>query len=95
MTTPAAPRATPAPHVLSAHLDGESVLLDLEAKRYFRLNDSAAVIWRAIEHGEKEDAIVATLLAEFDVPELDARTSVQAMLGELRARKLVRAGDGA
>jgi hypothetical protein len=85
----------PAPHVLSAHLGEESVLLDLEAKRYFRLNESAAVIWRAIEHGVHEDAIVARLVAEFEVAERDARDAVSALVGELRARKLVRARDGA
>ena len=33
--------------VLAAHLPGEAVLLDMETKNYFRLNETAAWIWRS------------------------------------------------
>ncbi len=49
--------------VLAAHLGDEAVLLDLSAKRYYRLNESAAVVFRALEEGEGRASAVDALLA--------------------------------
>ena len=34
------------PDVLVAHLQGEAVILHMDTKRYYRLNDTAACIWK-------------------------------------------------
>lgn len=40
---------TPSPDVLTANLQGESVLLDMHSKDYYRLNETAACVWRRLE----------------------------------------------
>jgi hypothetical protein len=75
--------------VLAAHLGDEAVLLDLNAKRYYRLNESAAVVFRALEEGEGRDGAIRRLIAAFEVSESDAASAVDALLADLAARKLV------
>jgi hypothetical protein len=75
--------------VLAAHLGDEAVLLDLNAKRYYRLNESAASVFKALESGEGRNGAIARLLAEFDVDEAEATRAVDAVLGDLAARGLV------
>jgi hypothetical protein len=75
--------------VLAAHLGDEAVLLDLSAKRYYRLNESAAVAFRALEEGEGRDGAIRRLTATFDVDESDAASAVDALLADLAARGLV------
>ena len=77
------------PEVLAAHLGDEAVLLDLSGKRYYRLNETAAVVFRALEAGEGRAGAIAQLLAEFDVREEDATTAVDKLLADLAARGLV------
>src|SRR5262249_34144919 len=52
----------PSPNVLAAHLGDESVLLDLDTKHYFRLNETAAVAWRALEHSLSIEGIIRALV---------------------------------
>jgi len=75
--------------VLAAHLGDEAVLLDLSAKRYYRLNESATVVFRALEEGEGRDGAIRRLIATFDVGESDAASAVDALLADLAARGLV------
>jgi hypothetical protein len=80
---------TIAPDVLAAHLGDEAVLLDLNAKRYYRLNESAAVVFRALEEGEGRDGAIRRLIAAFDVGATDAASAVDALLADLSSRRLV------
>lgn len=75
--------------VLAAHLGDEAVLLDLSGKRYYRLNESAAVVFRALEEGEGRDGAIRRLTATFEVGESDAASAVDALLADLAARGLV------
>ena len=75
--------------VLAAHLGDEAVLLDLNAKRYYRLNESAAAVFRALEDGEGRDGAIRRLIAAFEVSESDATTAVDSLLADLAARGLV------
>lgn len=75
--------------VLAAHLGDEAVLLDLNGKRYYRLNESAAVVFRALEDGEGRDGAIRRLVAAFDVSESNASSAVDALLADLAARGLV------
>ena len=75
--------------VLAAHLGDEAVLLDLSGKRYYRLNESAAVIFRALEEGEGREGAIRRLISTFDVSESDASSAVDALLADLATRGLV------
>jgi Coenzyme PQQ synthesis protein D (PqqD) len=76
--------------VLAAHLGDEAVLLELSARRYYRLNESAAVAFKALERGEGRSGAIHGLLARFDVEEVQAARAVDALLVDLAARGLVR-----
>ena len=75
--------------VLAAHLEGEAVLLDLETKRYYRLNATAARIWKGLEQSLEPPQIVEVLVDEFEVDAATARAEMQRELAELRTRGLV------
>jgi len=81
------------PEVLAAHLGDEAVLLDLNGKRYYRLNETAAVVFKALEAGEGRSGAIAQLLAAFEVSEADATSAVDVLLADLAARGLVIPGD--
>ena len=83
----------PTPDVLAAHLADEAVLLDLGSKRYYRLNGSAAVIYRALEEGLGRDGAIKRVLEAFEVDEPTASEAVDAMLRDLAERKLVEMPD--
>jgi hypothetical protein len=76
--------------VLAAHLGNEAVLLDLNAKRYYKLNATAASVFKALESGEGRDGAIRRLLAEFEVDDSEATRAVDDLLGDLAARGLVR-----
>jgi hypothetical protein len=76
--------------VLAAHLGREAVLLDLSAKRYYRLNETAAVVFRALESGEGRSGAIRQLTADFEVAEDEAASAVDGLLADLAERGLVR-----
>ena len=75
--------------VMTAHLAGEAVLLHTGTKAYFKLNDTAAELWKGIEAGEDVDGVVARLTAAFEVDATTARTEVLRVLSELEVRGLL------
>ncbi len=85
---------TPSPSVLAAHLDMESVLLEMKRRRYFRLNETGQAIWRALEAGKSGAAVVAELVAAFDVDEATAAGEVERFLAELARAGLLEAQNG-
>lgn len=89
MTASNEPKMTPSPDVLTAHLEGEAVLLDMETKRYYRLNDTAAAIWRGLEKGLTRTELRESLLQEYEIdgPALDA--ALDRMMAAFEERRLV------
>ena len=75
--------------VLAAHLEGEAVLLDLKTKHYFRLNRTAARIWKGLEQSLEPPQIVDALCDEFAVDAATARAEVEHALEDLRTRGLL------
>ncbi|MBI4503732.1 MAG: PqqD family protein [Gemmatimonadetes bacterium] len=75
--------------VLVAHLEGEAVLLHMDTKRYYRLNDTAARIWKGLERREGIPAIVAALCAEFAVDPQLAQREVDQMILDLMTNGLL------
>jgi hypothetical protein len=75
--------------VLAAHLEAESVLLEMKRKRYFRLNETGQAIWRALEAGRPRDALVAELVQAFEVDDVTARAEVDRFIAELTAAGLL------
>jgi hypothetical protein len=70
------------PDVLAAHLSGEAVLLDLRDKNYYRLNETAAAVWRSIEAGLADGEIVARVAVDFDVSQSDSAAGIERVIAE-------------
>ncbi|HEY0152319.1 MAG TPA: PqqD family protein [Longimicrobium sp.] len=75
--------------VLTAHLEGEAVLLHMDTKNYFRLNATAALLWKGMERGLEREQLLDSLLAEFEVDRPTAAAELDRLLGELAERGLV------
>jgi hypothetical protein len=90
------PKSTPAvpAEVLAAHLEGEAVLLHMESKSYFRLNETAARVFRGLERGLARDAIVDDLCSAYEVGRDEAESAVDTLLADLAARGLVTPSGG-
>ena len=78
--------------VLTAHLEGEAVLLHMDTKNYFRLNATAAVLWKGMERGMDRDALLDELLAQFDVDRPTAAAELDRLVADLSERGLLVAG---
>lgn len=80
------------PDVLSAHLDGEGVLLHLGSKRYFRLNASASLVWQGVQRGLGAAAIARELAAVYDVSAGEAEREVGRLLETMHRLALLTGG---
>ncbi|HXQ27668.1 MAG TPA: PqqD family protein [Gemmatimonadales bacterium] len=83
------PAATISDGVMVAHLEGEAILLDLDGKRYYRLNVTAQRVWKGLEDRRSVEEIVGLLVAEFEVDRATAAAETTRILEDLRTRGLV------
>src|SRR5271157_4809338 len=80
---PFANRVVVPKHVLVRHLDGESVMLNLETEKYFGLDATGTRMWQLVTAAPSVDAAYVQLLEEFEVePEL-LRTHLTELLSRL------------
>ena len=81
----------PQEHIVSTDFDGgEGVLVDLNSKRYYQLNESAMLVWRCIERKLSTDEIVGEMTRVFDVTPEHAARSLEQLLHSLHSHKLIR-----
>ena len=87
--------ATPIPqdHVIFTDLDGvEGVLVDLNTKKYYQLNETATLVWRRLEKRMSIDNIVKEMTELYDVSPIHAQSSLENLLRRLYTQKLVQPG---
>ena len=78
------------PQVVATPFDnGEGVLIDLQGKQYFQLNETGWLIWQRLTDGHSSAQIVAALVAEYEVSEAQAQASVQRLRADLEQRELL------
>jgi hypothetical protein len=81
---------SPQGHVVFTEFEGdEGVLVDLNSKRYYTLNETATLVWRALEKGLSKEEIVGQLTAAYDVTPEHAAASIDALVNSLRSHKLL------
>jgi hypothetical protein len=68
----------------------DSILMDVEGKRYHRLNETAAFIWKALEENLSDAEITEALVRDFDVTPEMAADSVKRFVDALSQRGLIR-----
>jgi hypothetical protein len=81
----------PQEHVVFTEFDGgEGVLVDLNTKKYFQLNETAVVVWRGLEERLSLEEIVGRITTAYEVDDEHATQSVGRALENLRNLGLVR-----
>ena len=80
----------PGKHVVVTDFDGgEGILVDLNTKKYYQLNETAMVVWKGLEKGKSMNEIVADITATYDVAPDKANVSVQRIVDNFQSYKLV------
>jgi len=80
----------PYEHVIFTDLDGlEGVLVDLNTKKYYQLNETASLIWRGLEKRLDVDSIAIEMTKHYDVTMAHAVSSIEAALRQFDAQRLV------
>lgn len=72
--------------------DGSAVLLHLETKYYFSLNDTGCFLWRILEkeEGASEQELIDELIKAYDVDEGRAKQDVTEFIGNLSQQGLIK-----
>jgi hypothetical protein len=71
--------------------EGEGILVDLNTKKYYQLNETAKLIWKSLEQGKSLGEIVEEVIASYEVTPDHAARSVQRTLDSFQSYKLVSA----
>ncbi|HXY00124.1 MAG TPA: PqqD family protein [Candidatus Limnocylindrales bacterium] len=83
-------RAVVPPHVLIRHMDGESVLLNLDSEIYFGLDTMGTRMWHLVTNSPNIEAAHGILAEEFEIePEL-LRHDLMTLMGQLVHHGLVK-----
>ena len=75
--------------VLAAHLAGEAVLLNLHDKSYYRLNETAALIWASLEKGDSRDEVLEQLLATYEGERNQMAHELDQVIEDFKSRRLL------
>ncbi len=85
---------TPASQVVCTVLDEhEAVLLHLETKHYYVLNETGTLIWECLQKGEPLHVIAAALAQEYHIDKDEALQDVVQFLDMLSQEHLVERKD--
>src|SRR5262245_18484159 len=76
----------PHEHVIATEFEGgEGVLIDIQAKRYYQLNETAMLVWRGLERNRPLTEIAGELMKDYEVGAEHALASVGRLLAELQS----------
>lgn len=83
---------TPGKHVVVTDFDGgEGILVDLNTKKYYQLNETAMVVWKALEQGKSVGEIADDITANYEIALENATRSVERILDNFQTYKLLTA----
>lgn len=81
--------------LMSAAVGDELLMMDTAQGKYFNLNSVGSRIWELLAAPTTVEALVGTLVAEYEVDDATARQETQRFLAELRQRGLLAVGNAA
>ena len=82
----------PAKHVVATDFDGgEGILVDLNTKKYYQLNETAMLVWRGLERGKSTHEIAAEITSNYEVELDQATVSVERIIDNFQTYKLLSA----
>ena len=77
------------PFVISAEFEDSVVIVNLNSKRYYMLNDTAAFIWREITADKSESEIIEKMSVEYDATRDQIAASVRRLFEGFTRAELV------
>jgi len=81
----------PSEHVVFTDLDGlEGILVDLNTKKYYQLNETASLVWRGLEKRLPLSLIANEIVARYDVTLERATSSIETAVRHFEMQKLLR-----
>ena len=85
----------PHAHVIFTDLDGrEGILVDLNTKQYYQLNETASLVWRGLAKGLSVTDIAREITELYDVTMDHAQSSVETAVGHFIASDLLTSKPG-
>ncbi len=76
-------------NLVSAPVDDELVMADIDAGKYYGLNDIAAAIWQNLEQEISVEALCRKLCESFEVSAERCAADVMALLKQLARKNLI------
>jgi len=84
------PNPAPCDHVVFTDFDGvEGILVDLNTKKYYQLNETAMMIWKGLEKGLPSNVIAAKIAESYDITSEDALQNIEKAIKEFETYKLI------
>ena len=78
-------------HIVFTEFDGsEGILVDLNTKKYYQINETAMLIWKGLEKGLPATEIAAQLTAAYEVTPEAALQNVEQAVKSFQTYQLVR-----
>ena len=85
---------TVSPRQISSAMGAEQAILQLDSGKYFGLNPVGSRVWQLAAEPRKVSDILATLLAEYEVPAERCRADLLAVLRQLQTAGLIDVRNG-
>ena len=83
---------SPGKHVVATDFDGgEGILVDLNTKKYYQLNETAMIVWKGLEKGKTMGEIAADITSSYEVALDRAQVSVERIVDNFQTYKLLAA----
>ena len=81
---------SPGKHVVVTDFDGgEGILVDLNTKKYYQLNETAMIVWKGLEKGKTMGEIAADITSGYEIALDKAQVSVERIVDNFQSYKLV------
>ena len=83
---------SPGKHVVVTDFDGgEGILVDLNTKKYYQLNETAMIVWKGLEKGKTMGEIAADITSGYEIALDKAQVSVERIVDNFQTYKLLTA----
>lgn len=85
----------PHDHIVFTEFDGtEGILVDLNTKKYYQLNETATLIWKAMGKGSAASDIADQIVATYEISSEDALKNVETALSQFQSYNLIALWNG-
>ncbi|HZI50129.1 MAG TPA: PqqD family protein [Pyrinomonadaceae bacterium] len=75
--------------------DSEGILVDLNTKKYYQLNETAMLIWKGLEQGLGPREIADQIVESYEITANDAVRNVDEIVAKFQMYSLVSSTNGA